>query len=300
MRTLLRSWLLTGIVLTGALAQNVPELGYKNVPNWPTLPGGWNFGETSGIAVNSQGHVFVFNRSDHPLIEFDANGKFVRSVAEGMFSRTHALRIDAQDNIWATDDGGDMIMKMNKDGRVLMVLGRRHRKASDHVSFNRPTDLAFAPNGDFYISDGYGNSRVVKYSKEGEYITEWGKKGSGPGEFNIPHSVALDAKGRVYVGDRENHRLQIFDGDGKFLAQWTHVGSPWGLVITPDQRIFIGDGYANQVLVTDLEGKIQGRIGGPGRLPGQFNYVHQLAVGKGGEVYTAEILNWRPQKFVRP
>jgi DNA-binding beta-propeller fold protein YncE len=300
MRPILWSFL-AAVSLAGAPAQTAaPDLGYKPVLNWPELPAGRNFGETSGIALDSRGHVYVLNRSEHQLLEFDAGGKLLRTLVQGMFTRTHGLRIDHEDNLWATDDGGHLVFKMNRDGRVLMVLGRRGRTASDEHSFNRPTDVAVAPNGDFYVADGYGNSRVVKFSKEGKFLLDWGKKGSGPGEFNLVHSVALDGRGRVYVGDRENRRMQIFDESGKFLNQWTHVGSPWAVTVTPDQRIFIADGYANQVLVTNLEGQVLGRIGSSGRLTGQFNYVHGLAVSPGGDVYTAEILNWRPQKFVRP
>ncbi len=293
---------LAAVVAAGAAAQNgggVPSLGYKPVADWPRLPPGWNFGETSGIALDSSGHVYVFNRGPHPLVEFDANGNFIRSLAEGMFVRTHGVRIDRSDNIWAVDVDGHFVVKLNPQGRVVMVLGRKGQAADNRQSFNRPTDVAFAANGDIYVADGYVNSRVVKFSKEGKYLLEWGKKGTGDGEFNLVHAVAVDAKGRVYVGDRENRRLQIFDANGKFLAQWKQAGSPWGLEITPDQRLFVADGYANRVLMLNLDGQVLGSLGGPGKMPGEFAFVHAVAVSKGGDIYTAEILNWRPQKFVK-
>jgi sugar lactone lactonase YvrE len=293
---------LAAVVAAGAAAQNggsVPSLGYKPVADWPRLPPGWNFGETSGIALDSSGHVYVFNRGPHPLVEFDANGNFIRSLAEGMFVRTHGVRIDRSDNIWAVDVDGHFVVKLNPQGRVVMVLGRKGQAADNPQSFNRPTDVAFAANGDIYVADGYVNSRVVKFSKEGKYLLEWGKKGTGDGEFNLVHAVAVDAKGRVYVGDRENRRLQIFDANGKFLAQWKQAGSPWGLEITPDQRLFVADGYANRVLMLNLDGQVLGSLGGPGKMPGEFAFVHAVAVSKGGDIYTAEILNWRPQKFVK-
>ncbi|MBI3665398.1 MAG: hypothetical protein HY236_04110 [Acidobacteria bacterium] len=285
--------------LAAAQPGNPPSLGYKAVPDWPQLPPGWNFGETSGVALDSREHVYVFNRGPHSLVEFDSEGKFVRSLSEGMFTRTHGLRIDRDDNIWAIDVGAHVVLKMNPQGRVLMVLGRKGQSGADHTHFNQPTDIAFTPSGEFYVSDGYGNSRVVKFSREGNYLLEWGKKGSGEGEFNLPHAVAVDVRGRVYVGDRENRRLQVFDANGKFLAQWTHVGSPWALEITPDQRLFLADGYHNRVLLLNLEGQVLGTLGGPGKLPGQFDFVHAIAVSKGGDIYTAEILNWRAQKFVK-
>ena len=166
------------------------------------------------------------------------------------------------------------------------------------VRFNGPTDVAFAPNGDVYVSDGYGNSRVVKFSKDGHHLKTCGRRGTGEGEFHTPHSIAIDTRGRVYVADRENYRIQVFDGEGKFLGQWTHVGAPWGLDLGPDGNLYMADGYNNRVLKLTLEGKILGAFGSPGKLPGQFSFVHHLAVGPDGAVYTAEILNWRPQKFL--
>jgi streptogramin lyase len=294
------------LVLAAALAvglaaqdKKIPDLGLKPDPGWPRLPKGWNFGETSGVALDSSGHVYVFNRGPQPLVEFDANGAFIRSLGEGMFVRTHGVRIDKQDNIWAVDVDGHFVVKMNPEGRVVMVLGRRGQAGATQTSFNRPTDVAFADNGDIYVADGYVNSRVVKFSKEGKYLAEWGKKGAGEGEFNLVHTVAVDARGRVYVGDRENHRLQIFDASGKFLGQWKQAGSPWGIEITPDQRLYVADGYANRVLLLNLDGQILGSLGGPGKLPGEFAFVHAVAVSKGGDLYTAEILNWRAQKFVK-
>ncbi len=293
------------IVLLGLLAVfawgqgNIPELPYRPVPDWAQLPPGWNLGETSGVDTDSRGHVYVFNRGPHPIVEFEPGGKFVRSWGEGVFVRSHGLRVDHENNIWVVDVDGHTVLKMNPQGRVVMVLGRKGQAGTTPASFNRPTDVAVAPSGEFYVSDGYVNSRVVKFSKDGNYLLEWGKKGTAPGEFNLPHTVALDSRGRVYVGDRENRRVQIFDPNGKFLSEWKHLGSPWGLDITPDQRIFLVDGYANRLLQVNLEGQILGTLGGPGKLPGQFAYCHAVAAANGGEIYTAEILNWRVQKFVR-
>lgn len=287
----------SGLCLIAAAQGNWPKLNYLVDPAWPRLPAGWTFDETPGVAVDNNEHVFVFHRGPHPIMEFDKEGKLVRNWGDGVFVRPHALKFDAEGSLWAADDLGHMVVKMDAQGRVRMVLGRKNTKGETDNTFNRPTDIAFAPNGDVYISDGYGNSRVVKYTRDGQYVTAWGKKGTGEGEFNLPHSVAVDKQGRVYVGDRENHRMQIFDANGKFLMQWKHVGSPWGIVITPDESIFLCDGYNNRILKLNLKGEVLGVLGGPGKLPGLLDFAHHLAVGPSRNIYVAEIKNWRVQKF---
>ncbi|MFN3325046.1 MAG: peptidyl-alpha-hydroxyglycine alpha-amidating lyase family protein [Bryobacteraceae bacterium] len=280
-----------------ALAQSWPKLDYAVDPEWPRLPPGWTFEETPGVAVNAQEHVFVFHRGRHSIMEFDKSGNLVRSWGDGVFVRPHGLRFDNEGNLWAADDLGHIVVKMDSLGRVRMVLGRKNNKGETDDTFNRPTDMAFAPNGDFYVSDGYGNSRVVKFDKNGRFVKAWGKKGKGEGEFNLPHAVAVDKRGRVYVGDRENYRMQIFDADGKFIAQWTHVGSPWGIVITDDEQLYMCDGHNSRILKLSLSGEILGVLGEPGRLPGQLDFVHHMAVGPSRSIYVAEIKNWRVQKF---
>lgn len=296
---LLRIVAVTSCVLMAAAAQTAPPaLPHKVDPDWPRLPNGWNFEETAGIAADSSEHVFVFHRGQHPIIEFDRDGKYMRHWGDNVFLRPHGLRFDAAGNLWAVDDSGHIVVKMDvATGRVRLIIGRKGQKGETKDSFNRPTDIAFAPNGDFYVSDGYGNSRVVKFSRDGRYLASWGKKGAAEGEFNLPHSVAVDKRGRVYVGDRENYRMQVFDADGKFLTQWKHVGSPWGLYITEDQALFMCDGHNNRILKLNLEGQILGTLGSPGKLPGQLDFSHHLSVGKSGAIYVAEIKNWRAQKF---
>jgi sugar lactone lactonase YvrE len=285
---------------TAAAQENWPKLALKADPNWPTLPAGWTFEETPGVAVDKREHVFVFHRGPHSIIEFDKDGTVVRTWGDGVFVRPHALKFDPEGNLWASDDQGHMVVKMDDKGRVRMVLGRKNTKGETNDLFNRPTDIGFGPNGDVYITDGYGNSRVVQYTREGKFVRTWGKKGSGEGEFDLPHGIAIDKRGRVYVGDRENRRMQVFDADGKFITQWKHVGSPWGVVITSDDHLYMCDGYNNRILKTDLDGKILGVLGGPGKFPGLLDYSHHLAVGPSGSVYVAEIKNWRVQKFAAP
>ena len=282
------------------LPPNVSNLGFKVVPDWDQLPTGWHYDEVSWTAIDAQGHVYVFNRGPHAIIEYEPNGKFVRSFGEGLFTRTHGARFDREGNMWAVDVSGHTIFKLDPKGRVQMILGRKGSQGAneDPVHFNRPADAVVAPNGDIYVADGYGNSRVVKFNKDGKFLKAWGKKGTNPGEFNLVHAVALDNRGRVYVGDRENYRIQVFDSEGNFLHQWTHIGSPWGIDITADQRIFMADGHNNHVLVLNLEGQILAKIGSPGKRPGEFIHSHGIAVTPDGkDFYVAETVNWRVQKF---
>src|ERR1035438_722206 len=204
--------------------QAVPELPYSVVTNFFKFPKDMIAGEASAVAVNSKGHIFLFQRTKPMLTEYDEKGNFVRSIGEGLFSHPHGLRIDGDDNLWTTDDGSHLVLKLDPSGTVLLVLGRINTAAEANWLFNKPADVAFARNGDIYVADGYGNSRIVKFDRDGNYIKAWGKYGTGPGEFNLPHTVAIDQQGRVYVGDRENQRIQIFDQDGNFINQWTGIG----------------------------------------------------------------------------
>jgi DNA-binding beta-propeller fold protein YncE len=290
----------------------LPDLGYKPVPDFFTLPPGANFGEVSGIALDSKGHIFVANRGTKPLIEFDENGKFIRTLGDGMFKSTHGLRIDSQDNIWITDIGLNIVLKLSHEGRVLMVLGRSNKAGEfltqsysstfldyDSPLFNQPTDVAFDAAGDVFVTDGYGNSRIVKFDKTGKFIKTWGRKGNAQGEFNLPHSIAFDSKDLMYIADRENDRIQIFDADGKFIKEWTHAGDPWAIVITPDQFLYVADGKNERVIKMNLDGEILGVLGEPGKGPGQFDFAHSIAVSAQGEIYVGEVLNWRVQKFAK-
>jgi DNA-binding beta-propeller fold protein YncE len=292
-----------------ALAQDARQpqpwarLTYGVVPDFFRLPPGGNFGEASGVAVDGKGHILVFNRGPQPLMEFDKNGKFLRTIGAGLFDSSHGLRIDAGGNLWTTDVGSHVVLKLSPAGRVLMVLGRKGYAGDTPELFNKPTDVAFSAAGDIFVSDGYGNNRVVKFDRNGKFVKAWGKKGAGPGDFDLPHAIVVDAKDRVYVADRTNKRIQIFDFEGRVIGQWSHVGTPWGLYITGDketnQKLFMSDGNANRVLQLDLDGKVIGSFGGPGRMPGELSFAHALAVTPTGDIYVSEILNWRVQKFAR-
>jgi len=277
----------------------VPELPYRVVPNFFKSPKRTIAGEASAVAVNSKGHIFLFQRTKPMLAEYDAKGNFVQSIGDGLFTHPHGLRIDADDNLWTTDDGSHLVLKLGPSGNVLLVLGRINTGAEANWLFNKPADVAFAKNGDIYVADGYGNSRIVKFDRDGNYIKAWGKYGTGSGEFNLPHTVAVDNQGWVYVGDRENQRIQIFDSEGKFIQQWTDVGYPYGLVITPDQHVWMVDGGYDRIVELDQTGKILGAFGEPGHKPGEFAWAHFMAMGADQTIYVADVLNWRFQVFSR-
>jgi hypothetical protein len=308
-----------------------------------------NFGETAGVAVNSKGHIFVFSRANTTgpaygataaqLLEFGSDGKFVREIGRNLYawSYAHAVRIDKDDNIWAIDKGSDMVVRFNPEGHVTMVFGRK-KEASDEAApwtrvdppraaingqFRQPTDVTWDPAGDIFISDGYINSRVAKFDKNGDWVKQWGDRGKKPGEFNTPHSIAADAKGNIYVADRGNRRIQVFDTDGTFLReikidvpvppgipQWmgnpftpqqvdAQNGQPWAICITPGatQYLYSSDAYPGRIYKLSLDGKVLGTLGRSGHLLKQFGWIHELACPSENLLYTAELLNWRVQKL---
>jgi DNA-binding beta-propeller fold protein YncE len=280
---------------------NAPALPLKLVPNWAQLPAGWNFGEVSGVAVDKDDSVWVFNRGAHPVIQFDKTGRMLQAWKDVPVKSSHGIRVDPQGNIWTVDVAGHAVIKFNRSGRILMLIAQPGNNPGDNNSnyaFNRPTGVSFAANGDFYVSDGYVNSRVVKYNKDAEYLSHWGKKGKGDGEFDLVHDVAVDSKGRVYVADRANSRVQVFDGSGRFLAKWTNVGQPWGLIYsTKEDLLYLCDGLNNRILKVNLEGQVLGTLSSFGKAPGKLDFAHNIAIDSTGAIYVAEIKNWRVQKW---
>ncbi|MFB3827475.1 MAG: peptidyl-alpha-hydroxyglycine alpha-amidating lyase family protein [Bryobacteraceae bacterium] len=269
-----------------------------------TMPAGWKFGRVSSVGVDSAGRVYVFHRGDKadPMVVFDAEGRYLRGWGKGFFSSPHGLRIDKQDHLWITDTGLHQVFEFTGEGLLLRQWGAKGAPGCDEKTFNKPTDVAFASDGSFYVSDGYGNSRVVKFSAQGEFLKAWGTKGSGPGQFNLPHVVQTDSRGTVYVSDRENNRIQIFDAEGKFLREWTHLGATQGMHIGPRDEMWIVTHRNNRenAVYDTLAGRIMkidpatGRIIGSMESPG-----HWITLNPGGEIFigslTGNVFRWRPR-----
>ena len=281
------------------------KLLFDPVTDWGMLPQGWSFVECPGVAVDSQDNVYVLTRGEHPVIVFDRDGNFLRSFGEGLFSnRTHGLYIAHDDSVLIADDGLHTIQKFSSKGEKLMEIGQRNQPAPKWSGqpFNRPTSAAIMPsNGDVYVSDGYGNSRVHVYSASGEYKLSWGSPGIDAGQFIRPHNIAMDANDRVYVVDRECHRIQIFDAVGNFITMWNNIHRPDAMVLWQDQ-IYIGElngmvgvddapGLGHRVSIYDLNGNLLTRFGDPeeGEGPGQFIAPHGIAVDSHGDLYVSEV-----------
>ncbi|HEX6892758.1 MAG TPA: peptidyl-alpha-hydroxyglycine alpha-amidating lyase family protein [Chryseolinea sp.] len=283
--------------------QETKELKFSPAIDFLKMPSGWYLQEVAGVAVNSEDHIFVFHRGKHPLLEFDADGKFIRSIAEDLFVSPHGLRIDKYDNLWTTDVGSHVVLKFSKNLELQMVLGKWNTAGEEtklfglfsHL-FNKPTDVGFDSQDNIFITDGYENSRIMKFDRDGVFIKSWGTKGDSVGQFNVPHTIVVDKDNLVYVGDRQNKRIQIFNTEGKFLSAWDNIGYPWGLV-QYSNKFYMTDGHAGKLIELSKEGKIIGTYGGSGKKPGQFGWPHMIAVDSKGNLYIAEILNWRMQKL---
>ena len=356
----MRKLLVALLVLASAPAlaqQSVPEIPFDSVPNFLKLPPDLYIGEPTGVAVNSKGHVFVFSRggsSTGPayaetaaqLLEFAPDGKYIREIGKNLYawSFAHSVRIDKQDNIWAVDKGSDMIVKFNPEGRVMFVSGRK-QEASDEGTgplkhpnpplpavdgrYRQPTDVTWDSVGNAYISDGYIDSRIAKLDKDGNFIGSWGSHGTGPGQFNTPHSIGADAENNIYVADRGNRRVQVFDTAGNFLRQFTidvppppdarmvigdkypdptgadvpsllKPGAPWVICITPPphQFLYTADAFPGRIYKLTLDGKLVGMLGHAGKELKAFGWIHAMACPDENTLIVGEIINWRVQKLI--
>jgi peptidylamidoglycolate lyase len=290
---------------------------------WPQLPSGEVLGFVSGADVDSHGHVFTAHTyrpwaepfSTDPVPEavvqmWDGeSGALLTSWGSNTFRLPHGLSVDQADNVWVTDVGASQVFKFTHDGLMALVLGEMGVEGADGHHFGRPTDIAFGTDGRVYISDGYANSRVVVFSPNGEYLSEWGSRGNGRGQFNLPHGLAVDMQGRVYVADRENDRIQVFEPDGTFLHMWESHGMwrPYGIAISPRHGIFVVDGgeqatrppHRSGVVRLDESGHVAERFGRYGNQDGQFLMGHDLTVDSRGNVHVADVMGQRLQRFSR-
>ncbi len=363
----LASMLMVLLGATTAWAQQapVPEIPFDGNVTFLKLPPDMNFGEASGVAVNSKGEIAVYTRSNSAggpaygatasqILLFDKTGRYLREIGKGLYawSYAHAIRFDKDDNLWAIDKGSDMIVRINPDGHVTMVFGRK-KEASDNAEpwervtpprppipgqFRQPTDVAWDGDGNIYISDGYINSRVAKFTRDGDWVASIGEPGGGKlGLLNTVHTIANDAKGNIYVGDRGNRRIQVIDPKtNQFVREikidvpapadampWMGAkpnvtqllaadappgsgtmapGAPWAICITPpnaqgQQFLYSSDAFPGRVYKLSLDGKVLGWLGKSGHQAKQFGWIHEIACPSENEIYVAELLNWRVQKI---
>jgi sugar lactone lactonase YvrE len=289
--------------------QQAPALDdYVVAPSAVTLPAGTAMGATASVAFDARGHLYVLTRGDQAFFEFDPKGVLVRSFGGKMFTRSHGLRVDRDGNLWATDVGGHIVVKLSPDGKELLTIGTRGEagewnEAGGSRKLNQPNDVAIAANGDIFIAQGHtpgagGDARVLKFDKGGKFIASWGGKGTGPGQFQVAHGIAIDANGLVWVMDRENQRIQIFDLDGRFVREVRYAGLPCSIAIGA-QQIYMVNGFAGQVLRLDLSGKVLAAMGRPGTGPGEFGEAHFIAVSPAQEIYVADSVNGALVKFVK-
>lgn len=260
------------------------------------LPAGTTLGPVSGVDADDSGNVYLLQRQAPPVMCFDRNGKFVRSFGDDLVGTGHGLAVDPQGNVWVTDTGHHLVFKFSPEGRLLLALGQSDKPGADESHFDKPTHTAFGDNGDIFITDGYGNSRIVHVTADGKFVNAWGKAGSGPGEFNAPHAAIVDGKGRLLVCDRDNERIQIFNQEGHLLATWTGY-KPFGIAMDRDGVFFICGN--NQVSQLDADGKVVRSWGKEGVEAGQFKTPHLMAADRDGNLYIAEVSGRRLQMLKR-
>lgn len=276
------------------------DFQYEVIADWAKLPAGWSFGWIPGVAVDSRGRVFVYSRSEHPMMVFDRDGTFVTSWGEDILKDAHGIFIDAEDNIFCTERKTHCVHKFDCDGNLKWTLGSPGLPRPPGVPFNMPTALAIAPDGCFYVSDGYGNFKVHKYSPEGVLLFSWGEAGDGPGQFALVHHVWVDRDNQVYICDRENNRVQIFDGDGNFLWEWPGFLRPETLWFDADETIYMAE-VDHRVSILNRDGDVLAQVGEAGEQPHQFrSYPHGIWGDGNGDLYVSEVGSpGQLKKFVR-
>jgi hypothetical protein len=327
------------VLWAGAAAAQTPEIAFDGAAGLLKLPANLYLGEAAGVATNSKGNILVYTRTGEDgamggsrffthggsrLLEFDSTGKYLREIGTGVygFLFAQAVRVDAQDNIWTVDRGANMVVKFDAAGRFVMAFGRKPESVNpaggggrggrggngqgiQGDNFNRPTDVAWDAAGNIFVSDAYTNARVVKLDKNGRFVKSWGTRGAGDGQFDMPNSLAVDAKGNVYVADLGNKRIEVFDNDGAFQTQYTNVGAPWAICITPGPHQYLYSSNSNppdsmengEIYKMELDGKIVGKFGTAGKAAKEFGTVNELDCRNPNVLYAGELTNWRVQKL---
>ncbi len=278
-----------------AQMEDAPDLGYRPVSHGLQIPADVEMGAPSSVGWTSRNRLLVFNRGPNPLMEFEPDGSFVRSWGQGEYDRPHGMRVDARGNIWTTDVNADVVRKMDPDGEVLLRID-----ADDTPLMNEPTDLAIGLEGEIFVLVGHGQGEphVLKFDREGSLMTSWGEAGTGASEFDTPHSIVVDAEGLVYVADRQNRRVQIFDSGGTYIKEWAYKGLPCGLFIDANQQMYMVSGFAGEILKLDENGKAIGANGQPGKGLGEFGEAHYMTVTPSGDIYVADTVRPELHKYV--
>jgi hypothetical protein len=313
--------------LLGAAEPARPKPPHVNMCNcyevdakWPQRPAEMKWGDMPGIAVNDKDEVFLFTRATPPVQVYDRNGKFLRAWGEEVIGTAHYIKFDRQFNVWVADIGKHVVLQFSPQGKLLRTLGTPGEPGEDATHFNKPTDMAVTPDGQVFVSDGYGNNRIVHFDRTGKFVKAWGKAGTGPGEFSLPHGIVADSQGRLYVADRSNARVQVFDPSGKFLAEWRNLLVPWGLSITKDDEIWACGSSpmpwrdADELLSCPPKDQVIMKFATSGKVlllwtlpladtgkekPGEVNWLHTVAVDSQGSLYVGDIHGQRAQKLVR-
>lgn len=303
------------------MSTTASALRYQLVPDWEQLPDGMHHEDVVGVSVDSRDRLFVFSRRESRVAIYEPDGSFVVAWGDGFFTpRTHGITVAPDDTVYCVDEGRHVIYHFRADGTLLNTIGTPDTPsvtgydgaALDSIArgglpFNRPTNLAIAPNGDLYVSDGYGNARVHHFTPDGELVRSWGEPGTGPGQFNLPHGIAVAADGRILVADRENDRVQVFSADGTYLEEWTDIQRPTNIALDAENRIYISelgrdpgdvsyrlgeitDDRPGRFSVFSPERELLARVGGPDRtVPGNFIAAHDICVDSRGDIYVGEV-----------
>lgn len=291
---------------------------YDVDPSWPKRPDDVQpFGWVSGMDIDSEDRIWIFNRGEDPVQVYTAEGKFVRTFGKGRFVDPHQLRIGPDGNIWVADFGLHVVQKFTPEGELLTTLGVRGEAGQDELHFNKPTDMAITPAGDIFVTDGYGNRRIVHFDAEGHFVKEWGEYGTGPGQFVLPHAIALDSKGRLYVADRNSGRVQVFSQQGEFLDAWSNLIMPWGIFINSKDEVWVCGSsphwWRRNGKYPEYKDQLFMRFSTDGRVrqvwsiplgvkdnvkPGEAIGVHCIAQDSRGNLYVGDIYGMLAQKFI--
>ena len=288
--------------------ESAPELDYVVAPSAVTLPDGMTMGATASVAFDANGHLFVLTRGDKTFFEFNPDGTFIRAFGDKLFTRSHGLRIDREGNLWATDVGGHVVVKLNREGQALLTIGTRGEagewnEATGSRKLNQPNDVVIAANGDVFVAQGHtpgpkGDARVLKFDKTGKFLKSWGGKGKEPGQFDVAHGIVIDPAGLLWVMDRENQRIEVFDQEGTFVREMKYKGLPCSVAFGRNEAYMV-NGFAGQLLRLDLTGKVLAATGKPGKALGEFGEAHFLAISPRGDLYVADSVNGALVKFVK-